>query len=59
MAPASSGATLDKRLRESKLGNKPWFGDFDRLLERRMIRVLVPYSRSLYYMDRADDRAVT
>ena len=56
---ASSGTTRDGRLRELRLGNKPWFGDFDRLLERRMIRVLVPYSRSLYYMDRGRERGLT
>ena len=58
-ASAASAATDDKRLRELKLANKPWFGDFDRLLERRMIRVLVPYSRSLYYMDRGRERGLT
>ena len=51
--------TDDKPLRELKLANKPWFGDFDKLLERRMIRVLVPYSRSLYYMDRGRERGLT
>jgi len=27
---------------------KPWTGDFDRMVERRVIRVLVRYSRTLY-----------
>jgi len=61
-APAtlpSGTSTLDKPLRELKLANKPWFGDFDKLLERRMIRVLVPYSRSLYYVDRGRERGLT
>ena len=29
---------------------KPWKGDFDQMLERWTIRVLVPYSRALYYV---------
>lgn len=37
---------------------KPWIGDFDQMLERRGIRVLVPYSRSLYYNDKGRDRGI-
>jgi membrane-bound lytic murein transglycosylase MltF len=39
--------------------DKPWKGDFDRLLERRMIRVLVPFSRTLYFNDRGRERGLT
>lgn len=39
--------------------NKPRTGDFDALLERRLIRVLVPYSRSLYFVDRGRERGIT
>jgi ABC-type amino acid transport substrate-binding protein len=45
--------------RELSIANKPWFGDFDKLLERRMFRVLVPYSRSLYYTDKGRERGLT
>jgi membrane-bound lytic murein transglycosylase MltF len=34
-------------------------GDFDKMLERRMIRVLVPYSRTLYYNDHGRERGLT
>jgi membrane-bound lytic murein transglycosylase MltF len=30
---------------------EPWFGDYDGLAERRFLRVVVPYSRTYYYMD--------
>ena len=30
----------------------PWTGDFDGMRERRLIRVLVPYSRTFYFIDR-------
>src|SRR4029078_2139259 len=36
-----------------------WPGDLDQLAERRMIRVLVPYSRTLYYTDRGRERGLT
>ena len=45
--------------RQLSIANKPWFGDLDRLVERRMIRVLVPYSRSLYYNDAGRERGLT
>jgi membrane-bound lytic murein transglycosylase MltF len=38
---------------------RPWKGDFDGMLERRQIRVLVPYSRTLYFNDRGRERGVT
>ena len=37
--------------RQLSVTNEPWMGDFDKMVERRMIRVLVPYSRSLYFTD--------
>ena len=31
------------------IANSPWTGDFDQMLERRVIRVYAPFSRSLNY----------
>lgn len=36
-----------------------WTGDFDGMLERRVMRVLVPYSRTLYYNDKGRERGIT
>lgn len=33
-------------------GLKPWTGDFDGMQERRLIRILVPYSKTIYFIDR-------
>jgi membrane-bound lytic murein transglycosylase MltF len=38
---------------------KSWTGDFDGMLERRVIRVMVPYSRSLYFNDKGRERGLT
>ena len=46
-------------VRQLAVKNKPWTGDLDKLLERRMIRVLVPYSRTLYYTDKGRERGLT
>ena len=31
---------------------RPWQGDFDGMLQRRNIRIIVPYSRTLFFIDR-------
>lgn len=38
--------------------NKQWKGDFDGMLQRRMIRVDAPYRRSLYFVDKGKERAI-
>jgi hypothetical protein len=48
-AVAPSGAAP---LRQLTIANKPWTGDFDRVLERRVIRVNAPYSRPLFLQRR-------
>src|SRR5262245_41340879 len=44
--------------RQLQIQNKPWTGDFDTMLERRMIRVYAPFSRSLYYNDKGRERGI-
>jgi membrane-bound lytic murein transglycosylase MltF len=45
--------------RQLSLENKPWKGDFEAMLTRRLIRVLVPYSRTLYFVDKGRERGLT
>ena len=45
--------------RQLSLENKPWKGDFDSMLAHRRIRVLVPYSRTLYFVDKGRERGLT
>ena len=35
---------------------EPWKGDFDGMRERRMVRILVPLSKTLFFLDRARHR---
>jgi membrane-bound lytic murein transglycosylase MltF len=53
---ADSRATAERRL---AVANRPWSGDFDGMIERRMIRVYVPYSRSLYFIDKGRERGLS
>jgi membrane-bound lytic murein transglycosylase MltF len=57
-APAPESASAAKA-RQLNVAEKPWTGDFDRMVERRMIRVLVPYSRTLYFNDKGRERGLT
>jgi len=59
-SPASPAATDAPKVRTLPVSqDKPWKGDFDGLLERGMIRVLVPFSRTLYFNDRGRERGLT
>jgi membrane-bound lytic murein transglycosylase MltF len=57
-APASTSAAPDVP-RKLSIANKKWTGDFDRMLERRMIRVYAPYSRSLFFNDKGRERGLS
>jgi len=48
-----------KSLRGLVLSSKERTGDFDMMLEQRTIRVVVPYSRTLYFNDKGRERGVT
>ena len=37
---------------------KPWTGDFDGMLERRTIRILVPVNRTSFFLDRGTARGL-
>ena len=39
--------------------DQKWSGDFDGMAERHVIRALVPYSKTFYFLDGADQRGVT
>jgi membrane-bound lytic murein transglycosylase MltF len=58
-APVPSNPVSKQQPRQLNLSNKPWTGDFDQMLERRMIRALVPYSRTLYFNDKGRERGIT
>src|SRR5215475_10170909 len=36
-----------------------WTGDLDGMIKRRMVRVLVPYSKTHYFIDKGVQRGVT
>jgi membrane-bound lytic murein transglycosylase MltF len=58
-APASSGTVAKQQARYLDITVKPWTGDFDQMLERRNIRAVVPYSRSLYFVDKGRELGIS
>jgi len=53
------GAESDSGLKKALLKNEPWTGDFDKMTEKRQIRVLVTYSKTFYFLDRGQQRGLT
>lgn len=39
--------------------HQKWTGDFDAMVDRHVIRALVPYSKTFYFLDKADQRGLT
>ncbi len=58
-ADAAAAPAEVSTVRQLNLENRPWKGDFDAMLERRMIRALVPYSRTLYFTDKGRERGLS
>lgn len=57
-AQNQTAATNDTQ-RKLSTSVKTWTGDFDEMMKRRKIRVLVPYSRTLFYIDKGRERGLT
>jgi ABC-type amino acid transport substrate-binding protein len=55
---SESAAAPAGQPRRLTIANKPWTRDFDKMLERRMIRVYAPFSRSLYFSDKGRERGI-
>ena len=39
--------------------NEKWTGDYDGMVDRHLIRALVPYSKTFYFLDGGDQRGLT
>ncbi|HEY2865131.1 MAG TPA: transporter substrate-binding domain-containing protein [Casimicrobiaceae bacterium] len=46
----------DKKI---QVGTRPWKGDFDQMKKRRIIRALVPYSKTFYYVENGRQRGIS
>src|SRR4030095_10079937 len=61
-APKSASSTEQPKSDEGPpaeilaIVNKPWIGDFDQMTQRRVIRALVVYNKTNYFLDGAVQR---
>src|SRR5262245_12004111 len=58
-AQAQTGEAPSADLRQLQGDFGTWSGDVDGMLERRLVRVAIPYGRTLFYHDRGRERGLT
>ena len=63
LAFTSTAQTAGKTTRTASppavVDSKPWKGDFDGMLQRRRVRMLVPYSRTLFYVEKGQKHGLS
>jgi membrane-bound lytic murein transglycosylase MltF len=52
--PAAAKPTADAL----PIVRRPWHGDFDAMIKRRIIRVIVPHSKTAYFVERGQPRGI-
>ncbi len=58
-APKPAPATAaPARAAALPIARKPWTGDFDAMVKRRVIRVLVPHSKTMYFVEAGQPRGL-
>ena len=58
-APAAPAPSGDGKIRTLETGMRTWKGDFDAMAQRRLVRVLVPYSKTFYYVEKGRARGIS
>ena len=57
--PAQTSTTGSSGKSGLALPREKWIGDLDGMIKRRIVRVLVPYSKTYYFVDRAVQRGLS
>jgi membrane-bound lytic murein transglycosylase MltF len=57
-APVAKASDKTPPQAQSTVPNKKWIGDFDGMLKARVIRVLVAYSKTFYFLDHGRQRGL-
>jgi len=58
VAASSAAASAPATPRQLSVTSKAWTGDLDKMVERRLVRVLAPHSRTLFYIDKGQERGL-
>ena len=59
VALGAAPAKLERAEHTLEVGMRPFTGDFDAMAKRRLVRVLVPFSKTFYYVERGRPRGVS
>lgn len=59
VAPFSAFAADPEQQQEGMPANEKFLGDYDEMVQARIIRALVPYSKTFYFLDRATARGIS
>jgi membrane-bound lytic murein transglycosylase MltF len=58
-APAAPPAQAKSAFGDAlPIARRPWTGDFDAMVKRRIIRVIVPHSKTMYFVERGQPRGI-
>ena len=57
--PAQTSTTGSSAKSGLAVPREKWIGDLDGMIKRRIVRVLVPYSKTYYFVDRAVQRGIS
>jgi membrane-bound lytic murein transglycosylase MltF len=57
--PVSSPAIVDSDGLTEKETHRKWLGDYDGMVKERVIRALVPYSKTFYFLDGGQQQGLT
>ena len=59
LAQTPPAAKPAAELHELQVGTRQWKGDFEAMKKRRIIRALVPYSKTFYYVEKGRPRGIS
>ena len=59
LAATSPETKANKSAMQLQVGTRPFKGDFDEMKKRRIIRALVPYSKTFYYVEKGRQRGLS
>lgn len=54
--PSSQASAHEELTLATEEATKPWSGDLDGMIDRRIIRILTVYSKTFYFVDKGDQR---
>ena len=58
-SPSAPASASPREPVSVQVGSRPWTGDLEAMAKRRLVRVLVPFSKTFYYVEKGRARGVS